>query len=40
MKHKEWLLDELPELRRAGILDEDAAERLRRHYSGDSEICM
>ncbi len=31
-KHKRWLLGELPALVSAGVLDNDAARRLREHY--------
>ena len=31
--HIEWLMDELPGLERAGVLDADAAGRVRTHYA-------
>ncbi len=34
---REWLLEQLPELERAGVLDAAAGERLRRHYQAQGE---
>jgi hypothetical protein len=36
-KHVQWLLDELPRLVGAGVVPEDVADRLRRHYADRDE---
>ncbi len=37
LNHIQWLLGELPALQREGVIDDPAADRLRRHYAAQTK---